>query len=471
MDEMYSYGLMNYDKINITDNKDLMGEWHSPEYYKDYISISSDEASDWSPVYTNQVNDVHPPLFYLLLRVASLTTIDGFSKWTGIGLNIAIFVFSAILIFAIARRLTKNDWLALAITLFVGLTAAALNTTIYIRMYELAAFNVLLISYLALWLTGLKKFQWHHMIPITLALAVGALTHYHYLFYAGTLSIILLYQLFKTKRQNDAIKYIVAAVATAVIVLIIFPTILSHLLHGHPHSVNYFSAFLNIPWYLSIIDKGLFNYLGIVLVGVAVATIFLRHKKKSSKIPWILIIPSLVYFLIVAVTSPWVELRYMMPICSIIGILAFIGLANFMKEQFPKFWFLIVLGFMNVSLALTFIVQPRLEMIWWYNNITSRVQNYDSPIIYVFNTDENRFLDDMYLLTLNKSYVMNSKNANNIDNWRTVLENQDTSKGLILIFNYGIDNNAVIERIKSVSNLENSKYIQRMNAADVYRLD
>ncbi|MCL2280477.1 hypothetical protein FWC31_01155 [Candidatus Saccharibacteria bacterium] len=475
MDEMYSYGLMNYDKVNIADNPDLMGQWHAPEYFKDYISISSDEVRDWSPVYKNQVNDVHPPLYYVLLRLAALTTVDGFSKWTGIGLNIVIFVFSAILIFAISRRLTKNDRLSLMITLFVGLTAAALNSTIYIRMYELASFNILLISYFALRLMNLKKFRGWHMLVLVLVLTIGALTHYHYLFYAGALSIVLLYQLFKEKRRDDAVKYILAAVVAAAICLIIFPAMLSHLLHGHPGDVNYFLDLPRVFWYLYIIDKGLFNHTGVILLSIGIAGIFLRRQQKrpekNSSIPWILIIPTMVFFLIIAITSPWVELRYIMPICSIVAILAMIGLANFTKKYFGKIWIAITSGFMIISLLLTFVVQPRLEMTWWYNDIVTRVEQYNSPIIYVLNTDHNRFLDDFYLLTLNESYVMNNDDAYDIENWRTALADQDTSKGFILITNYDVKDDTVIEQIKSVSGLKNSKYLQRMNVANVYRLD
>jgi len=29
MDEMYSYGLMNYNKLNIADNEDFLNKWHN----------------------------------------------------------------------------------------------------------------------------------------------------------------------------------------------------------------------------------------------------------------------------------------------------------------------------------------------------------------------------------------------------------------------------------------------------------
>ena len=38
MDEAYSIGLTNYDKIDITQNEDFYNNWHNQQYYEDYIS-------------------------------------------------------------------------------------------------------------------------------------------------------------------------------------------------------------------------------------------------------------------------------------------------------------------------------------------------------------------------------------------------------------------------------------------------
>ena len=109
IDESYSYSLMNYDKIDITNNEDFYNNWHTKDYYIDYLSINEQEKWDWRPVYENQKNDVHPPLYYLLLRIAASFTINDFTKWTGIILNIIISAFSSILVYLIAEKLFKNQ--------------------------------------------------------------------------------------------------------------------------------------------------------------------------------------------------------------------------------------------------------------------------------------------------------------------------------------------------------------------------
>lgn len=54
MDEMYSYGLMNYNKLNITDNEDFQNVWHNKEYYLDYLTVNQNEKWNLKPVYENQ---------------------------------------------------------------------------------------------------------------------------------------------------------------------------------------------------------------------------------------------------------------------------------------------------------------------------------------------------------------------------------------------------------------------------------
>lgn len=70
IDEAYSFGLSNYDKIDIQSNDDFFNNWHTKEYYQDFLTLQEDERGDFKPVYENQKNDVHPPLYYLMLRIS-----------------------------------------------------------------------------------------------------------------------------------------------------------------------------------------------------------------------------------------------------------------------------------------------------------------------------------------------------------------------------------------------------------------
>ena len=63
MDEAYSLGLTNYNKVEIQQNEDFYNTWHNKEYYEDYLSVNDNEKNNFLPVYENQKNDVAVPLF------------------------------------------------------------------------------------------------------------------------------------------------------------------------------------------------------------------------------------------------------------------------------------------------------------------------------------------------------------------------------------------------------------------------
>ena len=90
MDEAYSFGLASYDKTEIQDNADFYNNWHDSDYFADYLRVDEDEIYDFSPVYKNQINDVHPPLYYLLLRLFMGASVGTVTFWTGLVLNIII---------------------------------------------------------------------------------------------------------------------------------------------------------------------------------------------------------------------------------------------------------------------------------------------------------------------------------------------------------------------------------------------
>ena len=93
MDEAYSLGLANYDKVEIQESEDFYNQWHNGEYYEDYLAVQDKDVGQYKQVYENQKNDVHPPIYYLLLRIAMGFNINNYSKWPGIILNMIIYIF------------------------------------------------------------------------------------------------------------------------------------------------------------------------------------------------------------------------------------------------------------------------------------------------------------------------------------------------------------------------------------------
>ena len=109
MDEGYSLGLANYHRVEIQDEEDFYNKWHSGEYYNDYLAVQEDEVGEFKQVYENQKNDVHPPIYYLLLRIAMGFNIGSYSKWPGIILNIIIFAFITIFMYLISKKIFEDE--------------------------------------------------------------------------------------------------------------------------------------------------------------------------------------------------------------------------------------------------------------------------------------------------------------------------------------------------------------------------
>lgn len=58
MDEAYSLGLCQYDRVDLTENPDFYDSWHGADYYADYLSLGEDQRGDLQAVYVNQRDDV-----------------------------------------------------------------------------------------------------------------------------------------------------------------------------------------------------------------------------------------------------------------------------------------------------------------------------------------------------------------------------------------------------------------------------
>ena len=104
-------------------------------------------------------------------------------------------------------------------------------------------------------------------------------------------------------------------------------------------------------------------------------------------------------------------------------------------------------------------------------NITSLIkENANLPAIYIFDSNHNRFLDDILLFTyINESYIAKDIEVNE-ENIRQRTSNKNTSNGVIVFINDGHENDEILNTIKNTLKLENIKYLEHLNACDVYLL-
>ena len=148
MDEISTYGLANsfYEPFNNW-TPEYYNQWNSSEYYFSYVETHDETQFRYDSVYYNQSQDVHPPLYYYFLHTICSFFPDQFSKWFGIGLNIACYLVVNILIYCTSRRYFKEERMSYIPVLFYGFSIAAASTVMLIRMYMLMTMFAMLLLY------------------------------------------------------------------------------------------------------------------------------------------------------------------------------------------------------------------------------------------------------------------------------------------------------------------------------------
>ncbi len=491
MDEAYSLGLASYDKVEIQDNEDFYDTWHTKDYYDDYLSVQEDEIGEYSQVYENQKNDVHPPLYYLILRFAMGFNVGHFSKWPGVIVNIIIYIFITLVMYFILQKLLKNETKvkekSIILAFVSSITMASLTNVLYIRMYALSTLNILIITLLHIKLLESKELNIKLLICIGISVLAGVLTHYYYLFFLFMLYIMFAIRYIKQKDYKQLIFYTLTMLISGIISLIIFPYSIQHMFFGYrgqgviENLTNISQFLMNILSYIQKIDHFGFNsllfFILVIFVGFTIYKMNLdkekKEKYKKNEFTKILLFPTLFYFLIVSVASPWIELRYVMPICSLVFILVIYYLYRLLNSIYKENVSNIIIGILFITIIVfPFIINLEPESLYSdKREIVNKMGNeLNVPTIYFFKSENNRFLDDILLFaTVDESYIAKDIEITE-ENIKNILKDKDISNGIVVFINEGQDNDDILDKVKQFMNFENVEYLKRLNACDTYYL-
>ena len=490
IDEAYSFGLTNYERIEIQDNEDFYDSWHNKEYYEEYLSIQDNEVGDYKPVYENQKNDVHPPLYYLMLRIAMNFTKGHFSKWPGIILNIIIYTFVTIFMYLILKKLFKEDNNSTeksAILAFISsIVLASVSNVIYIRMYSLSTLIILITTYLHIKLLEKENVDYKLLISIGITVLAGVLTHYYYLFYLVVLYLVFLVKYIKEKKIKQLVYYTLTMLIAGIISLVIFPYSIQHMFFGYRgqgvisklgnvqeilpsiqeqvHNLNYY-VFNNLMYIILVI------IFGIIIYNVIHKKQILKINQNEKNILKLIYMPTIFFFIIATIASPWNVLRYIVPVCGLIFILVIYYLYKILQtifsEKATNIFVCILLGIIIIS-PFIFKMQPEL----WYKDKKEILKKIDEeinvPTIYLYNTQYGRFLDDMLLFAIiDESYIAKDIECTE-ENIQKILKNKDISNGIIILINEESGKEEIIENVKNYLNFTNWEHIHKMSGCNAY---
>ncbi len=488
MDEAYSLGLAQYNQVELTDNEDFYNTWHTSEYYQDYLAVQAEERGDWSAVYENQKNDVHPPLYYLLLRGVMALGPEEFSKWPGILLNVAIMAGCTVLMFLIACRLfdsREKGWQkALAGAGLAGLTMASVGTVVYIRMYALLELMVLLTLWLHLKLREEKGRVWYGLIAGVALL--GVLTQYYYLFFLAGLVIWTMVDYVRRKEWKALGWYLGSLAGAGILTLVVWPHILQHMFFGY-RGQGAISNFLNpavlfsqLAGYFWIVNYDVFHQLlvvvAVLMVGLAIWWKLKRVAKvRVAKEFLTVLVPTLSYFVFAAVASPYLELRYIMPVCGLIFVLVAYGLDRLMTGVVAEKWRDgLVLGAMGVVVAAAPVQiglgEMRVQLLYrdWQRVMTMAEERAEAPLLSFVAAKNNRFLDDILLFAeVETSYISLDLLEPTTTEVTQILQGQNLEQGLFVLIGEAHEHERVLEAVAEATGLTEN-YVQRLNACTLY---
>lgn len=334
--------------------------WITAEQFRDYITVDGRDAFHYLSVYFNVKDDTHPPLHYILLHTISSIFQGKAEAWMGCLINLALM--AAILIFLIKTGRILAETLGiesygrpfgLACAAFYGLSAGAVATTLLIRMYALLTLFCVLFFYLILkkWTdTGFER----HNFCLILVTAMGFWTQYFFLFYCALLAAVTAAGLIRSKRIRELWGFVRSMAVAAVLGIALFPFAFSHVFSGDRGAETLgslgegFSGYgQRMAAFLEILKNRTFSPWFWVLVLLLTVGVF-AVKRKEGKLPeqklqgqtrailWMLVLPTVGYFLLAARVSPFLVDRYIMaifPFVILIGTAALFVLAARMEQK------------------------------------------------------------------------------------------------------------------------------------------
>ncbi|MBN1616592.1 MAG: hypothetical protein JW875_04710 [Spirochaetales bacterium] len=220
----------------------LMERWHDKADLEEMVfngNLSAARFPDVQAITDRTALDVHPPLFYWLFALSR--KVVGPEHWRSalFLLNGLLFLASGLCFLAIARRVFKDDTtVLLALALFV-FSSTTVSLTLFARMYELLQFSCLAFLASAVYIVfpgshGTSGFsRGVGIVCLCLSAWTGLLTHYYFLFFVFSVSLVSLVVLIARRDWNILLWSLFAVVFGLFLASWVFPPLERHLLYSN----------------------------------------------------------------------------------------------------------------------------------------------------------------------------------------------------------------------------------------------
>ena len=423
-------------------------EWKTPKMAKEYATIGEGDVLNYLSVYYNQVRDVHPPLFYMLVHLVSSIAYGVFSKYIIFAINLVFMLLTCYTIRKIFILFDKK-YLGLIAILFYGLSMGAASTAVFLRMYAMLSFFCLMYLYLNLRilknnLETTKKDKWKLCFTVLL----GFLTQYYFCIFAILIFVLMCIRMIYKKEYKTLRRYIVIHVVTAIVGLILFPAAIKHIFfsyRGVGGDDNGISLMEGLRFYLKILGEGfsinnilMFVLVALGIIGIVTAIIIKKSKKQKIEKLYqyiLLVVPTIIYFIFIAKMAPSVEakyaIRYIMPILPEIAIIFVLGIYRIFKNKKIAYT-LTICATLIITINGMFTNKPK-YLYTGYNNYLKIAEEYkDLDFVYAVDNAFTYLTSLPEFMIYNKSIIINM-NFDKLDFLTTDEELQSQDKFILTI--------------------------------------
>ncbi len=196
MNKLFLFLILIWATIVRLYNNTAIALWHDEAFSALYLRYS------WGEMWDRIILDVHPPLYYILLRFWSYAFGDSLISLRGFSILLGTLTVWAGYLFV--KKAFKSEYLALLAALFIAINPFQIQYALEARMYTLGTLLVMLSSWLLLKaLENRSKKTW---LFYGLTVAASLYTHYYLLFSVAAQAVYALYVVFKNKQWRGAFK-------------------------------------------------------------------------------------------------------------------------------------------------------------------------------------------------------------------------------------------------------------------------
>lgn len=202
-------------------------------------------------------------------------------------------------------------------------------------------------------------------------------------------------------------------------------------------------------------------------------------ESRPDRSPWLLILwPTVGYFLIVGAVSPFIELRYIMPVMTWVTVLVIVGIYRLMRRVWSAKVSDWAIGGVLITMLLAAPVQlklgwMRIELLYRDRQAVMNLVEKapDAPLLYFITSENNRFLDNILPFAQAKeSYLALDLLDPTAAEVREILQGKDLSAGLIVFVSGSQDREQALAAVQAATGLTQVDWIQGINTCDVYYL-